>query len=59
MPADQPWKVTVSQRLSTGSAPSTGEVPREGDSLDSEGLRFEVVAMDGARIERLRVTRAD
>jgi len=36
-----------------------GRLPREGDSLDSEGLRFEVMAMDGARIERLRVTPAD
>ncbi|MGO4699705.1 TerC family protein [Dyella sp. 2RAB6] len=36
-----------------------GRLPREGDRLDSEGLRFEVVAMDGARIERLRVTSAD
>jgi CBS domain containing-hemolysin-like protein len=36
-----------------------GRLPGEGDSLQSEGLRFEVVAMDGARIERLRVTSAD
>ncbi len=33
-----------------------GRLPREGDSLVSEGMRFEVMAMDGARIERLRVT---
>jgi CBS domain containing-hemolysin-like protein len=36
-----------------------GRLPREGDSLDSEGLHLEVMAMDGARIERLKVTVAD
>lgn len=34
-----------------------GRLPGAGDTLDSEGLSFEVLAMDGARIERLRVTR--
>jgi CBS domain containing-hemolysin-like protein len=33
-----------------------GRLPRVGDSLDSDGLHFEVTAMDGARIERLKVT---
>lgn len=32
-----------------------GRLPNAGDSFTSEGLHFEVVAMDGARIERLRV----
>jgi CBS domain containing-hemolysin-like protein len=32
-----------------------GRLPSAGDSFTSEGLRFEVVAMDGARIERLKV----
>jgi CBS domain containing-hemolysin-like protein len=32
-----------------------GRLPVEGDRFASEGLQFEVVAMDGARIERLRV----
>ncbi|WP_114239177.1 hemolysin family protein [Dyella sp. C9] len=32
-----------------------GRLPSVGDTLTSEGLHFEVVAMDGARIERLRV----
>ncbi|HEX7816953.1 TerC family protein [Dyella sp.] len=32
-----------------------GRLPNAGDSFESEGLAFEVVAMDGARIERLRV----
>lgn len=36
-----------------------GRLPTEGDRFDSEGLRFEVIAMDGARIERLRVMPAD
>ena len=36
-----------------------GRLPREGDSLDSDGLHVEVVAMDGARIERLKVIVAD
>ncbi|RDJ00032.1 TerC family protein [Dyella solisilvae] len=33
-----------------------GRLPSAGDAFASEGLRFEVVAMDGARIERLKVT---
>jgi CBS domain containing-hemolysin-like protein len=33
-----------------------GRLPGAGDSFTSEGLRFEVLAMDGARIERLKVT---
>ncbi|WP_243041587.1 TerC family protein [Dyella sedimenti] len=33
-----------------------GRLPNVGDSFTSEDLRFEVVAMDGARIERLKVT---
>jgi CBS domain containing-hemolysin-like protein len=32
-----------------------GRLPSVGDTFVSEGLRFEVVAMDGARIERLKV----
>ncbi|KLD64176.1 hemolysin family protein [Dyella japonica] len=32
-----------------------GRLPGAGDAFTSEGLRFEVVAMDGARIERLKV----
>lgn len=32
-----------------------GRLPSAGDAFTSEGLRFEVVAMDGARIERLKV----
>ena len=36
-----------------------GRLPREGDSLDSEGLHFEVLSMDGARIGRLKVTTTD
>lgn len=32
-----------------------GRLPVAGERFTSEGLRFEVVAMDGARIERLRV----
>ncbi|AIF47433.1 TerC family protein [Dyella japonica] len=32
-----------------------GRLPGVGDTFVSEGLRFEVVAMDGARIERLKV----
>ncbi|QNK00524.1 TerC family protein [Dyella telluris] len=32
-----------------------GRLPGVGDTFLSEGLRFEVVAMDGARIERLKV----
>lgn len=32
-----------------------GRLPNVGDTFISEGLRFEVVAMDGARIERLKV----
>lgn len=33
-----------------------GRLPSVGDTFTSEGLNFEVVAMDGARIERLKVT---
>lgn len=32
-----------------------GRLPATGDRFSSDGLQFEVVAMDGARIERLRV----
>ena len=32
-----------------------GRLPSAGDSFTSEGLRFEVLTMDGARIERLKV----
>ena len=32
-----------------------GHLPTVGEQFTSEGLRFEVAAMDGARIERLRV----
>lgn len=32
-----------------------GRLPAVGERFISEGLRFEVVAMDGARIERLRI----
>ncbi|MFK2876782.1 TerC family protein [Rhodanobacter hydrolyticus] len=35
-----------------------GRLPAVGERFASEGLRFEVVAMDGARIERLRVATA-
>lgn len=35
-----------------------GRLPAVGERFTSEGLRFEVVAMDGARIERLRVAAA-
>jgi CBS domain containing-hemolysin-like protein len=33
-----------------------GRLPAAGDAFDGDGLHFEVIAMDGARIERLRVT---
>ncbi|WP_199100865.1 TerC family protein [Dyella sp. ASV21] len=33
-----------------------GRLPSVGDTLTSEGLHLEVLAMDGARIERLKVT---
>ncbi|WP_130620191.1 hemolysin family protein [Dyella amyloliquefaciens] len=33
-----------------------GRLPSVGDTFTSEGLNFEVVAMDGARIDRLKVT---
>jgi CBS domain containing-hemolysin-like protein len=33
-----------------------GRLPSAGDTFTSEGLHFEVVAMDGARIGRLKVT---
>lgn len=36
-----------------------GRLPVEGESFTSEGWRFEVLAMDGARIGRLRVAPAD
>lgn len=36
-----------------------GRLPATGDRFDSDGLRFEVIAMDGARIERLRLERAE
>ncbi len=36
-----------------------GRLPGVGDRLASEGLDFEVVAMDGARIERLKVNIVD
>ncbi|MDE2281120.1 MAG: hypothetical protein KGK04_16240, partial [Xanthomonadaceae bacterium] len=32
--------------------------PAVGERFNSDGLQFEVVAMDGARIERLRVAPA-
>ena len=35
-----------------------GRLPAEGERFSCEGLRFEVVAMDGARIGRLRVVPA-
>lgn len=35
-----------------------GRLPAVGERFSSEGLQFEVVAMDGARIERLRVVLA-
>jgi putative hemolysin len=33
-------------------------IPRAGDRLEWEGWRFEVVDMDGNRIDRLLVSRA-
>lgn len=36
-----------------------GRMPIRGDSVEIEGLRFEVVAMASHRIERIRVTRID
>jgi CBS domain containing-hemolysin-like protein len=33
-----------------------GRLPSEGDRFEHQGLRFDVVAMDGARIQRLRVS---
>ncbi|MDE2087859.1 MAG: CBS domain-containing protein, partial [Xanthomonadaceae bacterium] len=35
-----------------------GRLPTAGERFNSDGLQFEVVAMDGARIERLRVAPA-
>lgn len=35
-----------------------GRVPRTGDIFDQQGFRFEVVDMDGNRIDRVLVTRA-
>lgn len=32
-----------------------GAVPRTGDSVDHEGLRIEVIASDGRRVERVRI----
>jgi CBS domain containing-hemolysin-like protein len=32
-----------------------GRFPQVGDGVVADGWRFEVVAMDGARIDRLRV----
>lgn len=34
-------------------------IPRTGEQLDVDGLRFEVVDMDGTRIDKLLVTRID
>jgi CBS domain containing-hemolysin-like protein len=36
-----------------------GRLPNVGDRFTSEGLHFEVTAMDGARIERLRIKPAE
>ena len=36
-----------------------GRLPVAGESFTSEGWRFEVLAMDGARIGRLRVAPAE
>jgi putative hemolysin len=35
----------------------SGDIPREGDFVDIEGLRFTVLHMEGRRIDRLRVER--
>lgn len=35
----------------------SGDIPREGDFIDVEGLRFTVLHMEGRRIDRLRVER--
>ncbi len=35
----------------------SGDIPREGDSVDITGLRFTVLHMEGRRIDRLRVER--
>jgi putative hemolysin len=34
-----------------------GHIPREGESFDFDGLRFEVVDMDGRRVDKVMVTR--
>ncbi len=35
----------------------SGDIPREGDSVDIAGMRFTVLHMEGRRIDRLRVER--
>jgi putative hemolysin len=34
-----------------------GKIPRPGDQFDWEGYRFEVIAMDGNRVSRVRIAR--
>jgi putative hemolysin len=36
---------------------SLGRVPRLGDAVEADGVRLSVAAMDGRRVDRLRVTR--
>ena len=36
-----------------------GRVPRTGDAFDQQGFRFEVVDMDGNRIDRVLITRSE
>ena len=32
-----------------------GRAPREGDAVEHDGLRFQIVEIEGSRIERLQV----
>jgi putative hemolysin len=36
-----------------------GRVPRTGDAFDQQDFRFEVVDMDGNRIDRVLITRSE
>lgn len=57
----QPAAGTGARRFSTVAGlilAELGQIPRVGQTLDWEGLHFEVVDMDGPRIDRLLVTKA-
>ncbi len=57
LPADDSWEGRGFSTIAGLILDQLGHIPSIGDKVDWNGLRLEVVDMDGQRIDRVLITR--